>query len=388
MKQKQAITAVITKRYKKANKKEKSMILDEFVATTGYNRSYAARALRDVPLKQKRRAAKRSRPRTYDNAVLKALQKIWAVMDMPCGKRLAPMIPEMIKKLKQFKEIELTDVTEEKLLNISAATIDRLLLKDRNKMQLKGRSWTKPGTLLKHQILIRTFADWDEKSPGFVEIDLVGHDGGSNRGDFCQTLDVTDVYSGWTETRAVKNKAQRWVFAALGDIIAAQPFATKGIDSDNGSEFINHQLIRFCDEQKITFTRSRPYQKNDNCFVEQKNYSVVRKSVGYMRYDTEAELILLNKLYSYLRLYTNFFQPSMKLIEKTRIGSKIKKRYDTPTTPYRRLLDSSTIEQKTKTELIDTYDLLNPADLKRKIIRCQDKLFKLSVNKDREPALK
>ncbi len=179
--------------------------------------------------------------------------------------------------------------------------------------------------------------EWDDKRPGFVEIDLVSHDGGNPRGDYLHTLDVTDVSTGWTETQAVKNKAQVWVFEALKDIIKRVPFPILGIDSDNGSEFINNHLLRFCEEKKITFTRTRPYRKNDNCYVEHlpallrreqagKNYSVVRKTVGYYRYDTEVELNLINKLYLILRLYTNFFQPSMKLIEKVRIGSKVKKK--------------------------------------------------------------
>jgi len=218
--------------------------------------------------------------------------------------------------------------TKEKILEISASTIDRLLSKEKAKMRLKGRARTKPGTLLKHQIPIRTFADWDEGRPGFVEIDLVSHDGGNARGDYAQTLDVTDVYTGWTETEAVKNKAQIWTFKALKGIRKRLPFKLLGIDSDNGSEFINAHLLRFCKQEKITFTRTRPYRKNDNCFVEQKNYSVVRKAVGYYRYETKKELEILNELYKVLRLYTNFFQPVMKLVKKTRVGSKVIKRYD------------------------------------------------------------
>lgn len=382
MKQKKSLTKEVAKRYLRANKKKKAVMLDEYTATTGYNRSYAARMLRKSMLKDKtRKPAARQRDCIYDEDVLKALTKIWAILDMPCGKRLAAVMPETVEKLESCAEIRVSAPSRKKLITISAATIDRLLLKERRKMRLKGRSWTKPGTLLKHQIPIRTFADWDEGRPGFVEIDLVGHDGGSLRGDFLQTLDVTDVFSGWTETRAVRNKAQKWVFEALLDIIATLPFPVRGIDSDNGSEFINNQLVRFCSEKKITFTRSRPYRKNDNCFVEQKNYSVVRKTVGYMRFDTAEELQVLNDIYDRLRLYTNFFQPSMKLIEKTRIGSKVKKRYDKPRTPYRRLLETPGIDEKIKTKLIAAYNVLNPAELKRQIISLQDKLFNIHINK-------
>ena len=243
---------------------------------------------------------------------------------------------------------------------------------------------TKPGTLLRHQIPIRTFADWDEKKPGFVEVDLVGHDGGILKGDFLYTLDVTDINTGWTETRAVKNKAQIWVFGAMKYIRGRLPFELLGIDSDNGSEFINAELMRYCEEEGITFTRSRPYKKNDNCFVEQKNYSVVRRAVGYLRYDTEEELKIMNRLYEVLRLYTNFFQPSMKLLEKTRTGSKVTKRYDKPRTPYGRMKDSDAISEDVKERLEMEYERLNPAELKRRIDELQRKLWNQYNKKKRK----
>ncbi len=236
--------------------------------------------------------------------------------------------------------------------------------------------------LTSSQIPIRTFSEWDEKSLGFVEIDLVGHDGGDARGEFIQTLDVTDVCTGWTETQAVRNKAQVWVFEALKDIQGRLPFELLGIDSDNGSEFINHHLLKFCAEGKITFTRARSYRKNDNCFVEQKNYSVVRRAVGYSRYDTEEQRNILNELYGHLRLYTNFFQPVMKLIEKTRIGSKVIKKYDKPRTPYQRVLESPSVPECKKQQLKEQYATLNPADLKRKITRLQQKLLKMVALKE------
>ncbi len=209
-----------------------------------------------------------------------------------------------------------------KLLSISASTIDRLLAPDRARLSLTGRAGTKPGTLLKHQIPVRTFSEWDDALPGFVEIDLVGHEGGVIRGEYCQTLDVTDVATGWTETRAVKNKAQVHVFAAIKEIREALPFPLLGIDSDNGSEFINNELHRYCQDKRITFTRSRAYKKNDGCYVEQKNWSVVRRNVGYARFDTLEELAVLNELYAFLREHTNFFMPSAKLLSKTRTAPR------------------------------------------------------------------
>jgi hypothetical protein len=305
-------------------------------------------------------------------------------MDCVCGKRLAPVIQDIIPILEKHNEIRLEKETHLKLLSISAATIDRLLKHEKKKHTLKGRSHTKPGTLLKHQIPIRTFAQWDEKKPGFVEVDLVGHDGGDPSGEFAYTLNVTDVATGWTESQAVKNKAQCWVFEALIAIRLRLPFALLGIDSDNGGEFINHHLYRYCKAEKITFTRARSSRKNDNCFVEQKNYSVVRRAVGYMRHDTPEELAILNELYGFLRLYSNFFQPVMKLVEKTKIGSKVRKKYDTAQTPYQRVLACPEVPQTVKQQLRSQYRTLNPAELKRKIESLQRHLLKFASDKHKK----
>jgi len=297
-------------------------------------------------------------------------------MDYICGKRLQPLLPELITVLERHNEFHCDRETRSKLLAISAATIDRLLKPERRKFELRGRSGTKPGTLLKKQIPIRTFADWDEQQPGFAEIDLVGHDGGSVAGDYCQTLDLTDIATTWTETKAVRNKAQAFVFEALKEIRAELPFPLLGIDSDNGSEFINQYLTTYCVREKLSFTRSRPYRKNDNCFVEQKNYSIVRRAVGYQRFDTDKQLGILNELYATLRLYTNFFQPTMKLIRKERVGSKVSKRYDRAQTPYQRVLAAPQVSQAAKQKLRRKYELLNPAALKRRLMRLQDRLLK------------
>jgi hypothetical protein len=376
-------------RYQKERKKQKGFILNEFIELTGYNRSYASHILQAHGKKIRvsndtviegdiRKSTKRKRQRKYGDKVLKGLKKVWGIMDCICGKRLAPILKEIIYILERHKEIRLDRDTRKKLHKISSSTIDRLLAEERKKQNIKGRSHTKPGTLLKSQIPIRTFSEWDEKSPGFVEVDLVGHDGGDARGEFMQTLDVTDICTGWTETQAVRNKAQIWVFEALKDIRGRLPFKLMGIDSDNGSEFINNHLLRFCIEEKITFTRARSYRKNDNCFVEQKNYSIVRRAVGYCRHDTQEEVKLLNEIYGHLRLYTNFFQPVMKLIEKTRIGSKVIKKYDTPPrTPFQRVIESPHISEDRKEALKKQYASLNPAALKRTITKLQDRLIKL-----------
>lgn len=388
MQQRQAVVAKAASRYQRSSKKEKGLILSELVELTEYSRVYARRVLRQhgQRIKQGKHSlladvrvhSPRSRAPYYDEQVIAALVKIWRVMDYICGKRLQPALPELVMVLERHNELRCDRLTREKLLQISAATIDRLLRAERRKHELRGQARTKPGTLMKHQIPIRTFAEWDEQQPGFGEIDLVGHDGGVAAGDYCQTLDCTDVATTWTETIAVRNKAQCHVFAAIQKVRKNLPFALLGLDSDNGSEFINDQLLRYCRQEKITFTRSRPYRKNDNCFVEQKNYSIVRRAVGYARYDTDEQCELLNELYSYLRLYTNFFLPTMKLKSKVRVGSKVKKCYDQALTPYQRVLQSARVGKTAKDRLRAKYATLNPAALKRKIERLQQRLAKTS----------
>ena len=398
MRQKKAVTRELRDRYQRSSKKEKTIILNGFIQLTGYNRCYACQVLnvkkekvlgylniagKRIKYIADKRKIKRKKKKIYDQDVLVALKELWKICDYICSKRLAPFLSEIIPVLERWGEIKLNLKVREKLFKISAATIDRLLADTRKRYRIKGRSTTKPGTLLKKSIPIRTFADWDEKVPGFFEVDLVSHDGGAVRGDFNQSLNFTDIATGWEEMVAVKNKAQVWVFAGIKNIKERLPFSMLGIDSDNGAEFINAHLIRYCEEHKITFTRSRPYRKNDSCFVEQKNWSVIRRAVGYARYDTDNELNTLNELYGYLRLYVNFFQPVRKLIKKERIGSKVTKRYDEAKTPYRRVLASPDIEDKIKLKLRKEYGMLNPAELKRKITKLQNKLLKLNALKQK-----
>jgi hypothetical protein len=393
MKERRSVSRVVAKRYQKSTKKDKGTILGEYTQLTGYNRCYAAFLLRNHGRRMRinnntvlvgdcRKKVKRTRDRTYDEQVVRVLKRVWLIMGFICGKRLKPALKEVIPILEKYKEIELDKTVREKLSKISAATIDRVLALERKKRSLRQRTRTKPGTLLKHQIPIRTFCEWDEQRPGFVEIDLVGHEGGDPSGEYIQTLDMTDVCTGWTETQGVKNKARVWVFEALKEIRKRLPFKLLGIDSDNGSEFINDHLYGYCEEEKITFTRARAYRKNDNCYVEQKNYSVVRRGVGYHRYDTPQQLRLLNQLYSRLRLYTNYFQPVMKLEEKIRVGTKVKKRYDQPRTPYQRVLESPMVEKEHKKKLNQEYAKLNPAELRRQISSLQIKLRKLAAKEN------
>lgn len=389
-------------KYRILNKKEKTKVLNNFIEITGYNRKYAihillnwgkekiikinGKAVRVIIGKRKKKLT-RNKTKIYDIEVQKALKKVWYIFDCMCGKRLAPILKTMIAILYRFGEVDFKEEIGKKLENISAATVDRLLKEEKKKLRIKGRTHTRSGSLLKHEIPIRTFSDWNEKKPGFVEIDLVAHEGGNSSGDFCFTLNVTDICLCWTEPIAVKNKAQKWVFEALMRVKNRVPFDILGIDSDNGGEFINDHLARYCKQNKITFTRSRPYKKNDNCFVEQKNYTIVRRYVGYFRYDTEEELKILNEIYNVVRILVNFFYPSQKLISKTRVGSKIKKKYDTPKTPYMRILECSHISQEVKEKLKSRFKNYNPCELQRELLRLQDKLQRVNRNKNKKESL-
>ena len=297
-------------------------------------------------------------------------------MDYVCGKRLHAGMRDVIDAMTRFGEFVCNDDVEAKLLTMSSATIDRLLRSERMKLNLKGRSTTKPGTLLKSQIPIRLGNEWDDARPGFIEIDLVAHCGENARGEYINTLDAIDVATGWCETAAVINKAQKHVFEALKKIRSHIPFPLLGIDSDNGSEFINFELLRWCTEENLTFTRSRPNRKNDGCHVEEKNWSIVRRNVGYKRLEGHEHLDTLNKLYELLRLHTNFFMPSVKLESKKRDGSRVVKRYSSPVTPYRRVLASEYVNAETKAQLTEMFVTLNPIELRRQIAKFQEALYR------------
>lgn len=367
---------VLRERYLKAKtKKEKSEILNEYCVNTGQSRKYAIRKIQPtVSLNPKPRKKRRE---TYDGQVKAALAKVWEIFDYSCGQRLKPLLEVEVDRLREFGELNIPDDVALKLKKISSATIDRKLKHQRQVLHLlRSKGGPKPGSLLKQKIPIR-LTEWDTSQVGYVEADMVVHCGSSTLGEYINTLSTTEISSGWWEGEAIMGRSQEQSFWALKEIKKRTPFKWKGLDSDNGQEFINQILYKYCQREKLEFTRSRPNKKNDNAYIEQKNWTHVRKLLGYLRYDTLRELMIINDLYrNELRLYKNFFQPVMKLVSKERIGGRIKRKYGAPKTPYQSLIESKQVSEETKEELKGIYLSLNPASLKRSIEAKLDKLFK------------
>ena len=370
----------IRQRYRAGHKAEKGKILDEFTKVTGLHRKSAIRLLRyafPVKLKQKR-----GRTKYYGNEVTAVLRKIWEASDRLCSKRLQPFMPEMIKVFRQHGEQQINISLESLLCQVSPATIDRLLRPWRRLGGRKGLTTTKPVSLLKNTIPIRTFTEWQENKPGFLEMDLVAHCGESTGGFYLNTLTAVDVASGWTECAVVWGKGQSRVSGAVHRIKERLPFLMVGLDSDNGGEFINQHLYDYCRRWNIKFTRSRSYKKNDSCYVEQKNWNMVRRVVGYDRYTSKSAYDCLDRIYSLMRLYMNFFQPTMKLLTKSRQGAKVHKVYDIAQTPYQRLLKLGILSASKQAELTAVYHGLNPVVLLKQINENLEKLWKLTDRRD------
>lgn len=348
---------------------------------TSLNRKYVIVVLgAATDLEYKSTRQRKARKETYDKRFVVVLKKIWEIMDYPCGARLKPVLSEMVERLVTFKELTVSEEMKQKLMNVSRSTIDAKLKRSRVEIRRRIQGTTKPGSLLKNKIPIRT-SSWEESRPGFCELDTVAHCGNTASGEFANTLDVTDILTGWTEQEVFLGKAEKRVIEGLNLIKERMPFPLLGIDPDNGSEFINWQMYRFCVEAEVEFTRGRPYKKNDNAHIEQKNWTHVRQVYGYDRIEKQEVVDLMNDLNrNELRLYKNFFQPTIKLIDKKRVGlhkEKIKRIYDVPKTPYQRVLLCDEISDKTKQELTTLYATLNPAHLRRTILK------KLSVIKKR-----
>jgi hypothetical protein len=363
-------------RYLRASKEEKGKMLDEFTKVTGLHRKAAIRLL-NRPSQPEVGKRRRGRPTMY-KAVMQPLRDIWEASDRLCSKRLRPFIPEMVKVLRRHGEQQIDATTEAGLCRMSPSTIDRLLRPCRKVGGRRGLTTTKSGNLLKNAIPIRTFADWQENKPGFMETDLVAHCGESTGGFYLNTLCAVDVASGWTECLPVWGKGQMRVRSAVHRMRQRLPFNLLGVDSDNGSDFINQCFYSYCHQEKLTFTRSRSYKKNDSCHVEQKNGNVVRRLVGYDRYTSKAAYQCLDRLYHLVRLYLNFFQPTMKLISKTRHGAKVRKVYETAQTPYQRLLEANVLTEVKKAELAGAYQGLNPVLLLKQINGSLEQLWRLA----------
>lgn len=375
LEQKKAYLETIRKRYKKATKKQKAIILDEFCSVCEYNRKYAVRLLRK---KQKKKGRRPGRKPKYDALnIMKPLKAIWFSCDQACSKKLKIIIREWLPYY-EFEQGMLDELVRGQLYSISPSTIDRILKPVRIKYPRKGMSGTKPGRLLKTQIPIKT-DHWDVTQPGYLEADTVAHCGNSLAGDFVWSLTLTDIKSTWTENRATWNKGSHGVRNQIEDIEKSLPFHILGFDCDNGSEFLNHHLVRYFSrrDQPVQFTRSRPYRKNDNAHVEQKNWTHVRHLFGYDRFEKPCLVELMNDLYkNEWSLYQNHFCPTMKLIEKKKINSRYYKRYDTPMTPYQRLMESEHITQEVKDRLKKRHATLNPFELKRIIEQKLKHIFK------------
>lgn len=373
----QELIASVRPRYRAATRKDKQPILDEFIAATGYHRKYAIALLgQSSPDSARLRSRHSKRPATYGADVRDALVAVWHASNHLCSKRLVPFLPEFVSVLERQRHLSLSERTRTQLLTISPATADRLLSQARRTRKGAALSTTRPGTLLKHQIPIRTFADWDDARPGFVEADLVAHCGISPHGAYLNTLTLTDVLTGWTECFALVFDDHRLVIEAIDTARRFLPFPLLGLDTDNGSEFLNYGLLDYCRREQLTFTRCRPYKKNDQCHVEQKNGSIVRRIVGYDRYEGQAACTQLATLYGVVRLYVNYFQPSLKLASKQRQGAKVIKKYDAARTPYQRVMASSLVSEDAKQTLTREYERLDPVALHKQIELPRDSLWR------------
>jgi hypothetical protein len=362
-------------RYRKASKELRALILNEFCQVCGYNRKYAIRLL-NGPAPQKPKPHPKTRRPTYGSKVISALSLIWEAAGYPCSQRLKALLPLWLPWAQ--KRFSLSTEVQNQLLSISPSTIDRRLKAKRRLLKKKLYGRTKPGTLLKHHIPIKTDS-WDVTTPGFTETDLVSHCGNSEQGEFIHSLNVTDIHTTWVETRAVMGKGQAGVLDAMKQIEQALPFKLLGIDSDNGSEFINYHLKAFCDQKKIQFTRGRPYKKDDNAHIEQKNWTHVRKIFGYLRYDSPRALDAINDLYHHeLRILQNLFLPSMKLTQKVRIGSKLTRRYDKPLTPLERLLVCPQADPAKLSELQKLREGTDPFQLAKTIEQKLERIYQLA----------
>jgi len=365
-------------RYHAAPRQQKRAILDEFVAATGYARKYAIRLL-GQPSVPPSAPITRPRARIYGPDVVEALTMAWAAVNDVCTKRFVPFLPELVAALERHGHLALSGEVRAQLLTLSAATADRLLRPLRERARPRGIGTTKAGTVLKHKVPIRTFAEWDDVRPGLMEADLVAHCGTRAEGPYLSSLVLTDVATGWTECLPLLRHGYDDVLRALDQVRGLLPFPLRGLDTDNGGEFLNFPLLEYCERAEITFTRGRAYRKNDQCDVEQKNGSIVRQIVGYDRFEGELAYHQLAELYRALRLYVNVFQPSLKLHLKRREGSRVYRRYDAARTPLQRLRAAAVLAEASRARLVALAGALDPVQALRQLHLLQEALWRHAV---------
>lgn len=368
--EKLAVVRAFAVEYRKAGKKTKGQILTQVSELTGYSRKHLMEILVNPPGKRKIKRARFSR---YLK-VLDKLKKLWAISRYSTGVRFVPVIPTYLDALERFGELEVSVEERKLLLSISPSTVNRLLKVERRKLGVKGRSGTKPGSLLKNQIPIHTWRDWDNSKPGFSEIDTVHHSGGNPSGEYIHTLDTQDVATGWNECAALMGRGETGLVKALSTIRRRLPFKLLGIDFDSGGEFVNWHLVRYSKKHQISYTRAREGYSNDQPYIEQQNYSVVRVYVGYKRLDSPKQLRILNQLYKKLSDYQNFFQSVMRMKEKVRNGAHVTRRYGKAKTAYQRVLEHPDIPNRVKEKLRQRYLTLNPKKLLEEITKLARKL--------------
>ena len=367
---------VMYERYHQAERKARGALLDELCLTTGYNRKYAIRLLNGPPPEKERVRRVRGRKTQYGKQVIAILTGVWEAAGYPWSVRLKALLPSWMPWIR--KRYRLSGKLEEQLLAMSARQMDRRLQSRKREQKRKIYGRTKPGALLKHHIPLKTDS-WDVQAPGFTEVDLVSHSGNSGEGEFAHTLNLTDIHTGWTESRALLGKSEIAVQEALDEIQTELPFRLLGVDSDNGSEFINWHLKRWCDAKRIQMTRGRPYKKDDNAHIEQKNWTHVRKLLGWDRYDSRAAVEAINAVYRQeLRLWMNLYLPSVKLIEKVRVGSKLRRVYSPAQTPFERVLASGRADARHLAGLKKLRSTLDPFELAQTIDRKLDKIYALA----------
>jgi hypothetical protein len=379
----------IEKEYERADEGGRTRLLDEAQKRTGYHRKYLIRVLNRAVKPKVLKLRKRRRRAEYGAAVMTVLVAIWDIFEQPCGQRLAAILKSQLDRLRRLGELQCSDLVAEQLQRISPSTIDRLLRREKRVRLLRRNRNPNAQRLIYQKVPVKVAADWDPNEVGNLQVDFVPHCGRSTAGDYIHTLSAVDIASNWWEGQAIPVRSQHATREGLNQMRPRFPFRIRELHPDNDSALVNDLLLDWCRQGRIRMSRSRPYKKNDNAWIEQKNWTHVRKVVGYRRYDTLAELRLLNQIYAVLRLYKNFFLPTIKLKSKTRVAGRIQRRYDEPLTPYQRLMKSRQVDRQTKERLRSVYESLNPAELHRQLTALRQQLEQISAAKGelaRKPA--